>query len=119
MKYLVLSRPVETTWAHRSNVAPFDKHFRHFPPSLLSSLTPKDEVYGLLPVNLIAEICLRGARYYQMVVPLDADRRSLLTSDDFEAVGTKWQRYNAAPIDDLVSRTSLSLPHHIPLFPLR
>ena len=72
----------------------------HLSPQRLAALTPHDIVIGTLPVNLIAEVNERGARYLHLTLDLPSEARGIqnLTQEEME-------RYNAR----LVPHTAIAL----------
>lgn len=60
----------------------FDRHVAHLTPEWIA---PGDQVFGSLPINLAAEVCARGARYWHLSLrlgPLDRGRE--LSADELE-----------------------------------
>lgn len=59
------------------------------------SLQSGDEVMGVVPIHLAAEICRRGARYRALVMDLGQTRRGRsLTVDEMEAANARLIRYD-------------------------
>ena len=53
-----------------------------------------DQVIGILPMRVAAEICSRGARYHHICVDLPNDRRGAeLSRDDMEALGARLEEF--------------------------
>lgn len=69
-------------WMQR-NGPPFDRHVTHLN---VNEIEAGDTVIGTLPVNLAAEICARGARYWHLSLLLaPADRGQELSADQLTA----------------------------------
>ncbi|BBL34609.1 hypothetical protein Nstercoris_00848 [Nitrosomonas stercoris] len=69
--WLVTRHPGAIEWAARQDIQ-WDKHATHLDPREISA---GDTVIGSLPVNLAAEICNRGARYFNLSLNLPAHLR--------------------------------------------
>jgi CRISPR-associated protein Csx16 len=76
--------------AHAPDLAARAEFVEHLPPERIAALGPDDVVAGTLPVNLIADINARGARYLHLAMdlPPEARERTDLTKEEME-------RYNA------------------------
>jgi CRISPR-associated protein Csx16 len=61
-----------------------------------STLSPGDVVIGTLPINLVAEVCARGARYLHLSLhaPLDL-RGQELTVDQLDSAGARLEEYRS------------------------
>jgi CRISPR-associated protein Csx16 len=61
-----------------------------------STISPGDVVIGTLPVNLIAEVCARGARYLHLSLHAPFDLRGQeLTVDQLDSAGDRLEEYHA------------------------
>ena len=60
--YSITRHPGATAWAAECGLQ-VDRQPEHLEPDLLDALRPGDVVAGILPVNLAAEVCDRGARF--------------------------------------------------------
>ncbi|WP_068639100.1 CRISPR-associated protein Csx16 [Thauera butanivorans] len=69
--FFVSRHPGALEWAKQHDIA-FDQHITHLDPIRVS---PGDAVIGSLPVHLAAEVCTRGARYFNLSLDLPADLR--------------------------------------------
>lgn len=58
-------------WAKKQGIG-IDKQQTHFD---VNETQKNDVVIGTLPVNFIAEVCLRGGRYFHLSLDLPADTR--------------------------------------------
>jgi CRISPR-associated protein Csx16 len=70
----------------------FDRHTMHLD---MGSIHPGDVVIGSLPVNLVAEVCARGATYRHLSLQIDAANRGQELSadelDDYDATLTTYE----------------------------
>lgn len=58
-----------------------------------------DTVIGTLPINLVAELCLRGASYYHLSLNLTEQLRGKeLTAEDMIKAGAKIEQFSAEKI---------------------
>lgn len=79
--WFVSRHPGALEWINRQR-HPFDLHVTHLDPALIA---PGDRVIGSLPVNLAAEVCARGASYWNLSLRLKpTDRGRELSADDLE-----------------------------------
>ncbi|MCX8086388.1 MAG: CRISPR-associated protein Csx16 [Rhodocyclaceae bacterium] len=69
--YFVTRHPGALDWARAAQVA-YDEHVAHLDPAILKA---GDVVIGSLPVHLAAEVCARGARYFNLSLDLPASLR--------------------------------------------
>lgn len=69
--WFVSRHPGALEWMQRSG-PPFDRHVPHLDPL---DVQAGDTVIGSLPVNLAAEVCVRGARYTNLSLRLVASAR--------------------------------------------
>lgn len=91
MRWLVTRHPGALIWAMRSGIR-FDRCVGHL--DTVDALGPHDEVYGILPVNLAAEVCARGARYFALCLHLEFNERGAeLTMEAMERAAAHWQEY--------------------------
>lgn len=88
--YFVSRHPGARQWAGRRGIA-VDKVLAHLDPAQVAS---GDTVIGTLPVNLAAEVCVRGARYLNLSLDLPADARGReLTADELESNGARLEPF--------------------------
>lgn len=60
----------------------------------MSDIQSGDVVVGTLPVNLVAELCERGARYYHLTLNLPEHLRGKeLNAEDMQAAGAKVEQF--------------------------
>ena len=77
-------------WAARRQL-PVDRLITHLDPA---KITAGDLVIGSLPVNLVAEVCLRGGRYLHLSLKVpEALRGKELSADDLDHLGATLQEY--------------------------
>lgn len=58
------------------------------------SLKPGDRVFGILPVDLIANVCEAGATFFALVFERSGiERGTELTYDDLEKAGARFEEY--------------------------
>ena len=69
--WLVTRHPGAVEWAEGNGI-PFDVHVPHLDPEKVSAA---DTVLGSLPVHLAAEVCRRGAHYFNLSLDLPAAQR--------------------------------------------
>jgi CRISPR-associated protein Csx16 len=95
--YFVTRHPGAVEWARRRGIeaAAVD----HLDADLLR---PGDVVMGTLPVQLIAAVTTKGARYLhlEMTVPREA-RGTHLSADDMERFGARLIEYRAERVGDV------------------
>ena len=60
----------------------------------LDTVAPGDTVIGILPVHLVARLCMRGAVYLHLSLDLPTTARGReLSADDLEAYGARLQAF--------------------------
>lgn len=64
--YFVTRHPGALDWARAKGIA-YDEHIAHLDPAKVGA---EDTVIGSLPVHLAAEVCARGARYFNLSLDL-------------------------------------------------
>ncbi len=69
--FFVTRHPGALDWARHKGIV-FDEHVAHLDPQQVGA---GDTVIGSLPVNLAAEVCARGARYFNLSLDLPAALR--------------------------------------------
>ncbi len=89
--WFVTRHPGALDWACAKGIA-FDTHVVHLDPT---DIHPGDTVIGSLPVNLAAEVCARGAQYWNLSLQLEpTDRGRELSAADLERCGAIVERYD-------------------------
>lgn len=69
--YFISRHSGAVDWARQQGLQP-DQVLAHLEPALVQ---PGDLVLGTLPVNLAAEVCARGGRYFNLSLNLRAEQR--------------------------------------------
>jgi len=92
--WFVTRHPGAVEWAQRKGLQ-IDRHVAHLDPA---SIAPGDTVIGVLPVNLAARVCERGARYFNLSLDLPAEARGReLSAEELEAYGAQIEGYEVRP----------------------
>lgn len=84
--FFVTRHPGAIEWAGQHDIN-FDQHLTHLDPARISA---GDTVIGSLPIHLAAEVCARGARYFNLSIDLPA--------------GLRGQELDAATLDQCTAR---------------
>lgn len=93
--YFITRHPGAVEWARRRGIA-VDRWVAHLEPM---DVEAGDVVMGTLPVNLAAEVCVRGARYLNLSLELPAEARGTeLTADDLERFGATLDEFIVHPV---------------------
>jgi len=94
--WFVSRHPGAIEWVKRRPLA-----IDRFEPHLdLAEVRPGDQVFGTLPVELAAEVCRCGARFFAMRLSVPAEQRGLdLTADDLEALQADFQEYQVTKVE--------------------
>lgn len=88
--FFVSRHPGASAWAARQGLA-VDRPVAHLD---VAEVKPGDVVVGTLPVNLAAEVCARGGRYFHLSLSLpQAARGKELTARELEAFGACLEEY--------------------------
>jgi len=94
--YFVSRHPGAVDWLHEQGLA-VDRRVVHLDPAEVQA---GDRVIGTLPVNLAAEVCVRGARYLHLSLDLPpAWRGRELSVDDMRACGARLEEYHVQRVD--------------------
>lgn len=94
--WFVTRHPGAVEWAARHGIQ-WDKHAAHLDPREIAA---GDTVIGSLPINLAAEICNRGARYFNLSLNLPAHLRGReLSVDELESCQAKLEEYYIRKIE--------------------
>jgi len=92
--WFVSRHPGALQWM-RQHGPHFDRHVAHLEPS---SVQPGDRVIGTLPVNLAAQVCGRGARYWHLALTLPAQWRGReLSVEQLEVAKAHLQEFHVQP----------------------
>lgn len=93
--WFVTRHPGAVEWAQRKGFQ-IDRQVTHLDPD---AVTPGDTVIGILPVHLVAHVCERGGRYFNLSLDLPADARGReLSADEIEAYGARLEAYQVSAI---------------------
>ena len=92
--WFITRHPGARQWAETQGLA-IDRHAIHLDPA---EVAPGDTVIGTLPVHLAAEICQRGARYFNLSLDLPASARGReLAVDELLAYNARLEAYAVQP----------------------
>lgn len=72
--YFITRHPGATAWAAECGLR-VDHRLTHLEAEVLAILRPGDVVAGILPVNLAAAVCARGARFLSLSLDLPPEAR--------------------------------------------
>lgn len=88
--YLITRHPGAIEWAARQGMH-IDRQIAHLDPT---DIQPGDVVIGILPVNLAAEVCNLGGRFYNLSLDLPMEARGReLTADELMRYGARLEEY--------------------------
>lgn len=88
--WFVSRHPGALHWMQARGPA-FDRHVAHLD---IAEVRTGDTVIGTLPVNLAAEVCARGARYFNLSLQMAAsDRGRELSADELERCQAELQEF--------------------------
>jgi CRISPR-associated protein Csx16 len=92
--WFVTRHPGAVEWARRQGLR-VDRQVSHLDTT---ALQPGDTVVGTLPVHLAAEVCARGAQFYNLSLDLPpAARGRELSADELDAFGARLEGYDIQP----------------------
>ncbi len=98
--YLITRHPGAIEWAAQQGVR-VDKLIAHLDPELIQ---PGDVVIGTLPVQLAADVCARGGRFFNLTLDVPPQFRGReLSADNLEAFGARLQAFEVRLIASQVS----------------
>ncbi len=93
--WFVTRHPGAAEWAARRGLR-IDRHVAHLDPA---SIALGDTVIGVLPVNLAARICERGAHYLNLSLDLPAEARGReLSADELERFGARLEAFEVRAV---------------------
>ena len=88
--WFVSRHPGALAWARQNGIV-FDRHVAHLDPAIVGA---GDTVIGSLPVNLAAEVCARGAQYWNLSLRVaEQDRGRELSADELQAYNATMENY--------------------------
>ncbi|MGV6817467.1 MAG: CRISPR-associated protein Csx16 [Thiotrichales bacterium] len=95
-RYFITRHQGAVDWAS-THGHPVDKTLSHLDPERIN---PGDIIYGTLPINLVAEINERGARYFHLSLQLTPDQRGReLSAEDLEHACARLEEYSASRVE--------------------
>ncbi len=84
-------------WAFTEGIQ-VDKQLDHLDTG---TIRPGDVVVGSLPVNLAAEVCVRGGHYLHLSIDLPAELRGReLTAEQMRDCDARVEQFNVRPVMD-------------------
>lgn len=93
--YFVSRHPGAIAWANRQRWAGGARFVAHLD---IDSIAAGDTVIGTLPVQLVAAVCERRARYFHLVIALESQQRGKeLTPAQLDAAGAYLSPYIVMP----------------------
>lgn len=88
--WFVTRHPGAVEWAARRGLN-VERQVAHLD---LGDVHPGDTVIGTLPVNLAAEVCARGARFFNLSLDMPSEARGKeLSADDLERFGARLEEF--------------------------
>jgi len=89
--WFISRHPGALEWARRNGVT-FDHHVKHLDTD---DIADGDTVIGSLPVNLAAEVCMRGAEYWNLSLRLaPQDRGRELSAEELDGYNATIERFD-------------------------
>lgn len=93
--WFVSRHPGALQWMRKHGPA-FDHHVPHLDPACIQA---GDTVIGSLPVNLAAEVCARGASYWNLSLRLPESARGReLSAQELLALGATLECFDVQPL---------------------
>lgn len=90
LTYFVTRHTGAVEWAARQGLK-VDRQVDHLD---VTTIQPGDTVIGVLPVNLAAEVCARGGRFFALSLDLPPEARGReLSADELEQFGARLEEY--------------------------
>lgn len=99
--WLVTRHPGAIEWIRNQQIS-IDKQVDHLD---IKSISAGDTVIGILPVNLAAEVCLRGGTYINLSTNLPMNTRGReMTSNELDQYEAKLECYAISRIPNPLDR---------------
>lgn len=90
--WLITRHPGALQWMQRSGIA-FDQHLAHLHD--VNRIQPGDVVIGTLPVHLAAQVCARGASYWNLSLQMpEVMRGQELSAQQLGQCGAILERFD-------------------------
>ena len=90
--YFISRHPGAVDWAESEGYR-VDQQLSHFDVTIVNK---GDKVLGTLPINLIAEVNVRGAEYHHLTLDLPSELRGKeITASDMRQYGARLEQYSA------------------------
>jgi CRISPR-associated protein Csx16 len=94
--YFITRHPGAIDWARQQGIA-IDRQLAHLD---IDTIQSGDTVVGSLPVNLVAEVCEKGASYIHLSLRVPEEWRGReLTAEQMTIFGAKLERYRLQKSD--------------------
>lgn len=88
--YFVTRHQGAVEWAARRGIT-VDHRISHLDPA---SIRAGDIVLGTLPINLAAEVCARGGRFFNLSLDVPPEARGReLSADELDRFGARLEEY--------------------------
>ena len=88
--WFISRHPGALAWARQNGIA-FDRHVVHLDTGKIGA---GDKVIGSLPVNLAAEVCARGAEYWNLSLSIaEQDRGRELSAEQLQGYNATLEHY--------------------------
>jgi CRISPR-associated protein Csx16 len=95
--WFVTRHPGAVEWAERHGFA-VDHVVSHLD---IEEVKSGDRVMGTLPVNVAAEICLKGAAFYHLSMnTTESQRGKEISADDMDAMRVHLERYGVVRLEN-------------------
>lgn len=93
--YFITRHSGAIEWARHCGIA-IDRQLAHLDTAIIQ---PQDIVIGILPVNLAAEVCARGGRFFNLNLELPLEARGKeLSASELTRYNARLEEYKVQPI---------------------